>query len=73
MRFPWDQMMQMGLGRLHLSPDQFWSMSPHELSAAIKGLLGPVGSTPPMNRADLDQLLARFPDPPSPNKRSSNQ
>lgn len=53
--------MGLGFGVLHLSPAVFWSMTPRELAAAVRGLAGP--SPPaPLGRAGLDALIARYPD-----------
>lgn len=55
--------MAFGLGVLRLSPEQFWSMTPREIAAALDGLLGRdrTTATPP-TRHDLAALAARFPD-----------
>jgi uncharacterized phage protein (TIGR02216 family) len=53
--------MAAGLGLLRLSPAAFWSMTPRELAAALRALLGPAADEPPP-RAALAQLMARFPD-----------
>jgi uncharacterized phage protein (TIGR02216 family) len=53
--------MAAGLGLLRLSPGSFWSMTPRELAAALRALLGPTPDAPPP-RAALAQLMARFPD-----------
>ncbi|WP_343313179.1 rcc01693 family protein [Ancylobacter koreensis] len=57
--FPWAEAMAFGLGRLQLSPRDFWRMTPRELAAAL-GPTGPVRV--PLGRAALDALMARFPD-----------
>lgn len=57
--------MQVGLGRLGLSPRHFWSMTPRELAAAVAGAFGTL-APPPMSRSILGSLLAQFPDTPSP-------
>ena len=57
MRFPWGQMMAMGLGTLRLSPRDFWAATPREIAAAFHR---PNGAALP--RGALDQLLERFPD-----------
>ena len=54
--------MAAGLGLLRLPPAHFWSMTPKELEAALRGLLGPAHSDAPPPRAALAQLMARFPD-----------
>jgi uncharacterized phage protein (TIGR02216 family) len=53
--------MELGLGRLGRSAQEFWAMTPRELDAAVAGA---VGTGPaPLSREDLDRLIARFPDP----------
>ena len=56
--FPWDEAIGFGLGVLKLSPDEFWRMTPRELALAAKAL-NPHGA---LGRADLTQLMKRFPD-----------
>jgi uncharacterized phage protein (TIGR02216 family) len=53
--------MAAGLGVLRLPPAHFWSMTPKELAAAMRGLLGPVGPVP-LPRPVLDALMYRYPD-----------
>jgi uncharacterized phage protein (TIGR02216 family) len=60
--FPWAQVLAIGLGVLRLSPDQFWSMTPREFAAALRGLYGE--RTPPLDRASFQSLVDRFPDQP---------
>lgn len=59
-RFPWDEAMSFGLGRLRLSPDAFWSMTPRELARAMRAFIGEQGEAP--QRAELERLMATFPD-----------
>lgn len=59
--FPWRQAMAIGFGRLHLSAADFWAMTPRELAAAVEGLGGTQAIAPP-HRAELDDLIARYPD-----------
>ena len=54
--------MAAGLGLLRLSPQDFWSMTPKELEAALRGLLGPTSADAPPPRSALAHLMARFPD-----------
>jgi uncharacterized phage protein (TIGR02216 family) len=54
--------MAAGLGLLRLPPAVFWSMTPRELEAALRGLLGPARLDAPPPRAALAGLMARFPD-----------
>ena len=53
--------MELGLGRLGRSPQEFWAMTPKELDAAVAGDIGlaPV----PLSREEFDKLISRFPDP----------
>jgi uncharacterized phage protein (TIGR02216 family) len=48
------------LGRLRLSPEEFWSMSVFEWNAAIAGLVGPRAA--PLERDALKQLMETYPD-----------
>ena len=61
-RFPWAELMNLGLGRLRLAPDAFWSMTPRELHAAARGIAGRPASLPPPARRDLQTLMQRYPD-----------
>jgi len=58
--FPWRQAMAFGFGRLALSSAAFWALTPRELAAAIEGTIG--SFAPPLDRATLEQLIARYPD-----------
>ena len=54
--------MAAGLGLLRLRPADFWSMTPRELDAALRGLLGPAHSDTPLPRTTLADLMTRYPD-----------
>jgi uncharacterized phage protein (TIGR02216 family) len=54
--------MAAGLGLLRLRPADFWSMTPRELDAALRGLLGPAQLDTPTPRATLADLMKRYPD-----------
>jgi len=54
--------MQIGLGRLGLTPAAFWAMSLAEWRCACEGLSERLGAAEPMTRADLERLMADFPD-----------
>jgi uncharacterized phage protein (TIGR02216 family) len=54
--------MAAGLGLLRLRPADFWSMTPRELDAALRGLLGPLHGNSPLPRPALAELMARYPD-----------
>jgi uncharacterized phage protein (TIGR02216 family) len=60
--FPWADVMAAGLGLLRLPPAHFWSMTPKELAAALRGLLGPHYADAPLPRTALARLMSRFPD-----------
>ena len=61
--------MAFGLGRLRLSPDAFWAMTPRELAAAAAPRGRAAGPAP--DRAMLDALMARFPDRQAPHRSPS--
>ncbi len=61
--FDWHSLMRAGLrakaaGGLGLLPDQFWRLTPAELSV----MLGRDRAQAPMGRAQLDDLLKAYPD-----------
>jgi uncharacterized phage protein (TIGR02216 family) len=58
--FPWDAAMRLAFGVLHMSPADFWRLSPREL-AAIARATGP-HRPGPAGRDWLDKLMTRFPD-----------
>lgn len=51
--------MGFGIGVLRLSPDDFWRMTPRELSYAIEAA---TGRTAPLHRSALVELMKRYPD-----------
>jgi uncharacterized phage protein (TIGR02216 family) len=53
--------MEAGLGTLRLPPAVFWTMTPRELEAALRGAFG-VTQARPLSRADLAALMAAYPD-----------
>lgn len=57
--FDWPALMQAGLRGLGLKPAEFWALTPAELSVMI-GREG--GSTAPLARQRLDELLSAYPD-----------
>jgi len=61
-RFPWQEAMTLGLGRLRLAPEIFWRLTLPELAAAARAL-GQRGDAP-MARGELEGLMTRFPDAP---------
>ena len=54
--------MAAGLGLLRLAPRDFWAMTPRELEAALRGLLGPAYTQAPLPRDTLAHLMRRYPD-----------
>ncbi|NEU14066.1 phage tail assembly chaperone [Methylobacterium sp. BTF04] len=57
--FPWDDALALGLGTLRWRPRDFWAATPRELIAAA----GPsTRRSPAAGRADLDRLIAAYPD-----------
>ena len=54
----WRGLMKAGIGGLRLIPREFWALTPVELQL----MLGLTGTPAPMLRAQLDELLAAFPD-----------
>ncbi|MBB2960559.1 phage tail assembly chaperone [Methylobacterium sp. R2-1] len=61
--FPWDAVLTLGLATLRWRPRDLWAATPRELAAAA-GLIRPAPDAP--SRADLDRLLAAYPDPGTP-------
>ncbi len=53
--------MEAGLGTLRLPPQVFWTMTPRELEAALRGAFG-VARASPLSRADLSALMKAYPD-----------
>ncbi|SCW79734.1 rcc01693 family protein [Ancylobacter rudongensis] len=58
--FPWQAAMALGFGRLRLSSQAFWALTPRELAAALRPFTGEARA--PLGRAGLAALMARFPD-----------
>ncbi len=54
----WPALMRAGLHELRLTPAHFWALTPLELQM----MLGRESGTPPVTRARLEELAARFPD-----------
>jgi len=49
---------------LHLPPDSFWASSPREIAAAVDRWNEEQGDgePPPLTRAELEDLMERYPD-----------
>jgi uncharacterized phage protein (TIGR02216 family) len=56
---PWRALLHFGFRHLKLSPQEFWSMTLHELSAALQTTAGSAGA---LQRDDLDRLMTSYPD-----------
>ncbi|MGB0660659.1 MAG: rcc01693 family protein [Mangrovicoccus sp.] len=56
----WPGLMRAGMHGLRLHPAEFWALTPAELML----MLGHTGGKAMMDRAGLEELLARFPDKP---------
>ena len=59
-RFPWDDVIALGLGLLRLSTRDFWAATPREMAHALRLYTGDAG-TPP-GREAVAALMALFPD-----------
>lgn len=59
--FPWDDVLTLALHTLHWRPDDLWRATPRELAAAAGFSRR---QAMPLRRADLEHLLAAYPDPP---------
>ena len=57
-RMDWAALLRAGLQRLGLRPSEFWALTPAELAL----ILGQSKGVAPMARAELDTLLAAYPD-----------
>jgi uncharacterized phage protein (TIGR02216 family) len=55
--FPWARLMQIGIGALGLSPEQFWRTTLREITAA-SGL----AHSHQMSRPALERLMQQWPD-----------
>ena len=55
-KFPWARLMELGMGVLRLSPDEFWNATPREIAAALGG------PAPAFARNSFEDLMKRFPD-----------
>ena len=53
--------MAAGFGLLGLTPVAFWSMTPREFSAAMRGRLGAMPEAPPSPH-ELAALMVLYPD-----------
>ena len=56
----WPGLLRVGLRGLGLRPGEFWRLTPAELAV----MLGEAAGAPPLTRARLAELAARWPDRP---------
>lgn len=56
----WPGLMRAGLGRLGLTPEAFWRLTPTELVL----MLGDPAAPPPLDRLRLEELARAWPDAP---------
>jgi uncharacterized phage protein (TIGR02216 family) len=54
----WPGLIRAGLGRLRLTPGEFWRLTPAELAL----MLGDPAAASPLNRARLEELARTWPD-----------
>lgn len=54
----WPGLLRVGLKGLGLKPWEFWRLTPAELAL----MLGEAAGAPPLTRARLEELAARWPD-----------
>ncbi len=54
--FPWQRLMEIGMGQLRLSPREFWAATPREIAGALGGPRAALA------RAALEDLMRRYPD-----------
>jgi uncharacterized phage protein (TIGR02216 family) len=57
-RLDWPGLMRAGIRGLGLRPAEFWQLTPAELAL----MLGEAAASPPLTRARLQQLAAKWPD-----------
>ncbi|RIK87167.1 MAG: hypothetical protein DCC69_05025 [Hyphomicrobiales bacterium] len=61
-RFPWDELIGLGLGLLRLAPRDFWAATPREMAHVLRLYAGSGGEAGPPGRQSLLALMALFPD-----------
>lgn len=59
--FPWETALALGLSVLRWRPRDFWAATPRELAAAAGLQADRFGAA--LGRADLNRLVAAYPDP----------
>ncbi|MAM61061.1 rcc01693 family protein [Maritimibacter sp. UBA3975] len=58
--FDWPGLLRLGMRALGLKPQEFWALTPAELTL----MLGRDGAAVTLDRARLEELAAAFPDAP---------
>jgi uncharacterized phage protein (TIGR02216 family) len=56
--FNWPSLLSAGLGRMGLSPEAFWQMTPYEFQL----LMGQSKTFAPLDRRRLVELVEKYPD-----------
>jgi len=61
---PWERFMQIGMGMLRMTSEEFWNLSIKEFYAACEGFreFNSGGKPPPLTRNELDELMEMYPD-----------
>lgn len=54
--------MEMGLGALGLAPATFWTLTPRELQAALRGKFAIAATGEAPARDEFEALMRRYPD-----------
>jgi len=58
--FPWVKAAKIGFGLLHLSPKQFWQLTPRELVLIVNAFEDDTSQT--LDRSAFEQMASKFPD-----------
>tara|TARA_R100001509_G_C4792741_1_gene190340 strand:- start:196 stop:384 length:189 start_codon:yes stop_codon:yes gene_type:complete len=61
---PWDDWLELALGKMAIRPKDFWDMGFPEFYAAIEGFVEfhSNGKPPPLRKDELADLMERYPD-----------
>ena len=58
----WHDVMALCLGTLRMRPADFWTLTPKELDAMLRGVFGPSSLPRTIDRPALAALMQRYPD-----------
>ena len=61
-RYPIERLAKLCLGRLRMTPDHFWSMTPRELVATFEGIAEDIDPPFPFSDEEIEDAMRRFPD-----------